>query len=63
MDTIHLVLTIVGIVVSVMFMLLPFIVSAIRSILRELLEEQKRSNKVAEYHLRQIAAALGAGRH
>ena len=62
MDTIHLVLTILGIVVSVMFMLLPFIVSAIRSILRELLEEQKRSNKVVEYQLRQIAAALGAAR-
>ena len=63
MDTIQLVLTILGIVVSVMFMLLPFIVSAIRSILRELLEEQKRSNKATEYYLRQIAAALGAGRH
>ena len=62
MDTIQLVLTILGIVVSVMFMLLPFIVSAIRSILRELLEEQKRSNKVVEYQLRQIAAALGAAR-
>jgi len=62
MDTIQLVLTILGIVVSVMFMLLPFIVSAIRSILRELLEEQKRSNKATEYHLRQIAAALGAAR-